>query len=181
MTDENTSASDLCACDSFHAGQGWLPGRDGLTTGCKQERLRPRVPDLGRSRWDSPAWCLWVPQSSHAPWVTCLSARIESARSTSACARVLWTGAFLDSPLQHGQFRHLRITSWVTSWGPRHCPVPSDKKAAQSRSWQHPQAAPRGRRLPRSHPSPCIWMWPLPGRETRALRWAVFVLFSWNE
>lgn len=135
MTDENTSASDLCACDSSHAGQGWLPGRDGLTTGCKQERLRPRVPDLGRSRRDSPAWCLCL---GVAPWVTCLSTRIESARSPSACARVLWTGAFVDSPLQHGQFCHLRIASWVTYWGPRRFPVPSAKKAAQSQSWQHP-------------------------------------------
>lgn len=153
MTDENTSASDLCACDSSHAGQGWLPGRDGLTTGCKQERLRPRVPDLGRSRWDSPAWCLWVPQSSHAPWVTCLSARIESAQSASACARVLWIGAFLDSPLQHGQFRHLRITSWSLP-GARdtaQCPVTeggSEPKLAAS------AGSTQGRRLPRSHPAP---------------------------
>ena len=93
---------------------------------------------------------LWVLQSSHAPRVTRLSTRIESTWSTSACAWVLWTGAFLDSPLQHRQFCHLR----VAYWGPRPFPVPSDKKAAQSRSWQHLQAAHRCLLLPRIHPPP---------------------------
>ena len=155
MTDENTSASDLCACDSSHAGQVWLPGRDGLTTGCKQVCIHasPTLEGVAgiRQRGVS-AGELWVLQSSHAPRVTRLSTRIESTWSTSACAWVLWTGAFLDSPLPHRQFCHLRVAYWVAYWGPRLFPVPSDKKAAQSRSWQHLQAAHRCLLLPRIHP-----------------------------